>query len=246
MSEFAGMNNAGLEETRDNLGGGFVLDTNIYTGKVKMAYAGKAASGARFIHWEFEFDGKSYREDTYFTNAKGENFFLNKQDNTKKVGLPGFVTVDEICLVTTGYPLENQKTEEKMVNQWDKDQRKELPKAANVLIDVIGKEVSLGIRKNLENKSEKDEATGKYVDTADTRDTNNIDKVFHTESKRTVVEIRNKLETGEFWDKWLERNKDQVTDKRSIKDGAATSGRPGAGGKAAPQAGAEPRKSLFG
>jgi hypothetical protein len=245
MTLFSGMTNEGLEETEDRLGGYAVYPSDIYNAIVKMAYAGKSASGAQFINFEFDLgNGRMYREVAYFTNKKGENFWVN--ETKKKVPLPGFSLVDDICLLTTDEPLAAQATEDKMVKVYDADAKKELPKSVPVLMGLIGKPISLGILKQLESKSIKN-SSGEYVPTGETRETNLIDKAFHTETKLTVVEARNGKDAGEFWDKWLEKNKDAVRDRRAktVAGSAGGVGRPAAGPPVAGAGGGE-RKSLFG
>lgn len=242
---FGNLKSEGLEESQDRLGGGYQpVETDIYTGVIKALYAGKSAGGAMSVTLVLALEGgKEHRETFYVTNKKGENFFLNKDDKTKKVGLPGFTIVDELCLVTSGFPLAEQKTEEKVINLYDFEAKKELPKGVEMLMDCIGKEVSLGILKELHNKNEK--KGDEYVATAEVIERNATDKVFHTESKMTVVEIRNGAEEPKFWGNWLDKNKGQVRDRREIKDGQAgkTSGPPKAGdSSSAPTE----RKSLFG
>lgn len=242
---FGNMTNQGLEETQDRLGGFQAFDTDAYDMKIDVAYAGKSSGGANFVHLSGDIGGRKYSETVYFTNKAGENFFLNPQDRTKKVPLPGFTIVDELCMVTTDAPLADQETEEKIVNVWDPEQKKEVPKSVPVLTGLTGKMVTLGIGQNLENKSVKNDSTGKYEPIADTRVTNNIEKVFHYETKVTVPEARQGKTQGEFYAQWVERNKGQQRDRRSIKDGgdAGSSGRPGG----APSAGsAAPKTSLFG
>lgn len=248
MSLFGNLKNEGLEEAQDRLGGFQALETDIYTGKITMAYAGQSQSGARNVTLIFAHDGKEYRETVYVTNSKGENFFLNKEDKTKKVPLPGFTIIDDLCLITTGKPLCEQEAEEKVVKIYDFEQKKELPKSVPVLIELLGQTVSLGIVKQIENKQVKNSA-GEYEATAETRTINFIDKVYHTESKMTVTEGKAGKTQGEFWDAWLNRNKGQERDKRTIKDGeAGAAGRPSRAPNTPPQAGAAApaRKSLFG
>lgn len=244
MSLFGNLKTDGLEESQDRIGGFGAVESDIATGVVKAFYAGKSAGGANSITVVVALaGGKEYRETLWITNKKGENFFLNKQDSSKKVPLPGFTVADDICLATTGLPLADQEFEEKVLNIYDFDAKKELPKGVQVALEVVGKEVSLGILKELHNKSEK--KGDEYVDIAETRDINVIDKVFHTESKKTVVELKNGADEAKFWDQWLEKNKGQVRDRRTIKDGQA-----GSASKAPPKAGetstAAPKKSLFG
>lgn len=251
MSLFSNLKNDGLEESEDRLGGFAALESDIYTGPIKMAYAGKSDSGARNITVILGLPGgKEHRETVYITNKKGENWYVHKDDkDKKKQALPGFTLIDDLCLVATGKPLAEQDAEDKMVKVYDAEQKKEVPKSVPVLTDLIGKEVSVAISKVLENKSVKE--GNEYVATAETRTTNAIEKVFDTETKMTVAEARKGDEKGTFWDAWLERNKGQTRDKRTIKDGgsAGSAGRPGSRAPSGPpQAGAAQtgRKSLFG
>lgn len=245
MSLFNNLSNEGLEEVQDRLGGYTPLDTDIYTGKVKAFYVGKSTGGAMSITLIADINGREYREVLWVTNKKGENFYLNQNDKTKKVPLPGFTIADDICLITTGEPLSKQDTEDKVINIYDYEAKKELPTSVQMVTAVLGQEVSLGIIRQTVNKTQKD-SNGEYVPIAETRDENVIDKVYHPVHKLTVAEARNGKEKGEFWDAWLERNKGQTRDKRTIKEGEA--GKAGAP-KAAPKAdsaSAAPRKSLFG
>ena len=239
---FENMTNDGLEEAQDRLGGGFLLETDAYEAVIKVAYAGQSQGGARNVTIVAEAGGKEYRETIYFTNKKGENFFLNKDDNTKKVPLPGFTLIDDLCLVATGEGLAAQETEEKQVKVWDSEQKKEVPKAVPVLTALIGKKVGLTIVKSTVNVNEK--VGNDYVPTAKTRDENNIDKVFDIDSRMTVAEARDGREAG-FIDAWVEKNKGQTRDKTTKADNDnGRTGRPGA----APQAGSAPAgtRSLFG
>lgn len=255
MSLFGTLNTVGLEESEDRLGGNFgAVESDIYTMDIAAMYAGKSSGGATSVTLIGKMGTREYRETFYVTNKKGENFFLNKDDKTKKVPLPGFTYIDEICLVATGKPLSEQDTEDKVVRIYDADAKKELPKSVPMLTECVGKTISLGILKRLENKNVKDDSTGEYVATAETRDVNVTDKVFDTESKMTVVEARAGSSEAAFHQGWLERNKGKTRDMRSIKEGEAgatgapKAGRPAASGNgngAAPQAAPTERKSLF-
>lgn len=247
MGLFNNLTNDGLEETQDRSGSFTPLDSDIYTGKIKVAYAGASEGGAQNVNLILEdIGGREYRETIYITNKQGQNYFHpkdkdKKPDTSKKVPLPGFTVIDDMCLVTDGKPLSEQDSEEKVINVYDFDLKREAPKAVQVLTGLTGKTVSIGVVRQLENKSQKE--GDKYVPIADTRETNFIDKVFHTETKMTVVEARNGAEEAIFWDTWLKANKGQTRDKRTIKDGEA-----GKSGRPAPQQGenASKGKSLFG
>lgn len=244
MSLFANLKTDGLEEAQDRLGGFRPLETDIYTGEIKALYAGKSTGGAMSVNLIASFNGQEYRETFWVTNKKGENFFLNKDDKTKKVPLPGFTIADNICLIATGKPLAEVDVEEKTIKLYDSEQKKELPKGVDMIVEAIGQKISLAIFKDTVNKNEKQ--GDEYVPTAETREENVSDNVFHPEHKLTVAEARNGQTEAKFWDSWLDRNKGKTRDKRVIKDGQA--GAPRAPG-AAPTAGgaaAAPRKSLFG
>ena len=128
MSIFGNLTNEGLEETTDRLGGFQIRATDIYPATIKAAYAGQSEGGARSVTVVAELPDGEYSETIYVTNKKGENWFLNQNDKSKKVPLPGFTTIDDICLVTTGKPLSEQDSEEKVVKVYDYDEKKELPK----------------------------------------------------------------------------------------------------------------------
>jgi hypothetical protein len=252
MGTFGNLKTEGLEESGDRLGGFSPVSSDIYVAKIKMAYADKAASGAQSVTIVSELGGREYEETIYVTNAAGENFYRDKTNKTKKHPLMGFTLIDDICLVVTGKPLSEQDDtiEEKMVSVYDKDAKGRIPKSKPVLTALIGGEVALAIFEVLENKQVKG-ADDKYVDTAETRTSNSIDKVFDVESKMTVAEARHDR-PAEFWDAWIKQNKGIQRDKRNIKDGqtggapgATQSGRPAG---TAPMAGASapPKRSLFG
>ena len=241
---FGSLTSDGLEESEDRIGGFQPLDTDIYTGPIKAAYAGASDGGAKNVTLIVDVGGREYRETIYITNKKGENFFLNKNDNSKKVPLPGFTVIDDLCLVTTGKPLAEQDVEEKVVNVYDRKVQREVPTSVNMLVELLGQTASFGIVRQTVNKNQKAD-DGSYVPTAETRDENIIEKIFHTETKMTVVEARNGAEGPTFWDSWLNKNQGQTRDKRTLKDGeGGQSGRPGRTPPAAGQS--APRKSLFG
>ena len=241
---FGNLSSAGLEETQDRIGGFRVLESDAYTGEIKMAYAGKASgSNAQSITVLLAHDGGEYRETFWITNRNGENFYTK---DGKKIGLPGFSIIDDLCLVTTNKPLAQQTTEEKVVSLYDYDAKKEVPTSVAMLVELLGQKVTFGIQKHLKNKQAKD-GNGVYQDTADSREENVTDKIFHFPSNLTVVEARKNIQTPTFYGAWVEKNKGQTQDRRSIKDGASSAqgGRAGAppksNGAAAPKT-----ASLFG
>lgn len=219
MSIFSNLSNKGLEQAKDTLGGFQLFDTNIYTATIKLAYAGESASGAVSVTFVFDIDGKEHRETFYVTNRQKDNFYTT---NGKKYPLPGFTTVDDICVIATEKPLSEQETEPKVVKVYSSTAKAEVPTEVPVLVDLIGQKVALGIFKQIENKSAKN-ASGEYEPTEETRELNVVDKVFHPEVKLTVVEAKAGKTEPDFWNKWLEKNKDTVRNRCTFKGKSNTS-----------------------
>lgn len=238
MGIFDNLKSEGMEQSEDRLGGFNILDSDAYDGTIMAAFQIVADSGARAIHLNLDFKGKPYSETIYITNKKGENFYTT--DAGKKSQLPGFITIDELCLVTTEKPLAEQDTEEKMCNVYDKTAGREIPKNVPMLVELIGKDVCLGILKTKKFK-QTETSPGVYVDTDETREENTINKVFHPEYKVTVPEARAGITTPDFYHKWVEKNKGNVINKTTDKASAPKA----SGGGSAPTSG-KPTSSLFG
>lgn len=275
MGLFGNLGTEGLEKNEDRVGGGsgWLRDTDIYTFTIKALYAGKStSSNAQSVTGIFtDDDGKEYRETFWITDGQGRNYYMvkdkDKKETGKKAPLPGFAIVNDIVMIATDKPLSEQETEEKTVKVYDPDAKQELPKAVPMLVEALGKKVALAVYRQLENKSKKNDSTGKYEPIAEDREINLAEKALFPQFKATVREVEVALENngtvtddaivdaqgnnvGVFWDQWVEAHKGKVRDKRTIKDGqGGQSGRPG-GSKAPPAssggaaAGGE-RKSLF-
>lgn len=237
---FKNMTSEGLEESEDRLGGFQTLDSGIYRATIKALYGGQSASGAVSVTLIADIDGQEFRETFWVTNRKGENWFINKSSG-KKSPLPGFTMVDELCLIATEKPLSEQEIEEKVINIYNYDEGRMVPTSVPMFVECLGKEVALGILKQLVNKREKQ--GDEYVDTPEFREENVVDKVFHPDLKVTVPEAR-KGKEPHFWDAWEKRNKGQVRDRRTIKDGQQAGNRSGPPTAASVQE-SKPRRSLF-
>lgn len=244
---FGNLTTEGLQEVGDRLGGSSALESGLYDGVVKLAYATKSrSSNAQGIVVSIDVGGREVRETFWVTNKNGENFSVDKKDPKLKTPLPGFTSMEELCLVTTGLGLAETTIEEKVVNIYDFEAKKELPQNVPVLMDVIGKPVSIGVVRQTVDKTAKDSA-GEYKPTGETRDENVIDKFFHQESHRTVTEIRQQIAEPIFYEKWGVKNTGVTRNRAKGADGAKTGapGRPGAPAAAGAAGGAKARPSLF-
>lgn len=234
MSIFSNLSNDNLEQQKDSLGGFSVLDSGSYDAKITAAYVTTSAKGAMAINLVCDIDGREYREQLWITNSKGENYFINKKTNSR-VPLPGFTIVNDICLCTVGSDLKELDTTPRVFKIYDYDTKQEMPKEVPTITDLMGKEITLGILKQIVDKNVKNDA-GDYVPSGETREENVIDKVFHCETKMTVNEAKDGKKEASFHAKWLAKNEGQVRNRS--KGAPKAEGTAGAPKKAT--------KSLFG
>lgn len=226
----------------DVLGGFKVWDTNGYEAVVKAIFIGTSKSGAKFAGIHLNIDNQEYREQIYFTNKEGENFYIDKNSQEPKE-MPGFQTVNELVMLTTGIGLldENQVIEDKVLKLYDPESKAETNQSVPCVVEAHGKSIIVGIQKVKEFKQKKNDATGTYENTDEIRETNQINKVFHAETQGTVTEYIKDTKLGGFWEEWSAKNTpDFVIDKtRNARGSFPAPGRPGA------SSGKE-TKSLFG
>lgn len=238
---FGNLSDEGLEESQDRLGGYQPFETDVYTGKTKLVYGTKSNGGAQGLVVHIDCNGREYRETLWLTSKQGNNYW---ERDGKKFPLPGFTVADELALVLTNKPLAEQDSEERVIKLWNPETQKEEPTPVQVLPAMMDKEAMVAIEKSLVNVNKKNPSSGNYEPTADTRNENNIVKVFHADSKRTVPEIRAGEEDPTFHDEWIKAKQGQTRDKRDIKDGqAGASGAPS--GDAPANTGSTERKGLF-
>ena len=84
------------------------------------------------------------------------------------------------------------------------------------LVELLGKQVYLGILKQTVNKNKKNESTGKYEPTNELQERNEVDKVMCARSgfeKLTMNEIRKGVKDPIFATEWLEYWEGKVDDK---------------------------------
>jgi hypothetical protein len=241
MTLFAKLTTDNMEESKDVVGSNFdPVSSGLYDATIKVAYAGKSrSSDSQSVTLVLDLNGREYRETVYVTSGTGENYYVSKEDKKTRYPLPSFTMVDDICLLTTGESLSEQASETKVVKIYNYDEKKEVPTEVPVLMGLTGKQVTLGILRNIVDKSKKNDS-GAYVATGETRIENTIDKVFHSETGRTVNEYRHEVMEPEFRDAWETRNKGKDRNRAkgaASSNGASSSGSSGTG---------SPKKKLFG
>lgn len=243
---------AGNAVEKDIVGGGFkALTSNVYGFDVVLAYFGKSKKGAKFVQLELKeiISGAKHRFTIYISNAEGSIKYKDKTSGELKY-LPGFLTVDALCLLTVGKPLITlqDQTEQKTINLYNYDLKKEVATDVPMLMPLIGKRVKAGVLERIENKNAKNPSTGNYEPTNEKRTLNEISKFFRERDDMTVGEIVGKKDKAVFINTWLDQWKDKPDDRFKAVQAAGNSGAPGgafAGAGGAP-AGGEPAGTTAG
>nr|DAV70387.1 MAG TPA: Single stranded DNA binding protein [Caudoviricetes sp.] len=213
---------ANVEGEKDVLGGGGVLDTNVYPMKVKVAYFTSAASGAVAINLQGDVDGKEVRQQFWVLsgNDKGNKNTYTKDG--KEYYLPSFLTANSLALLTVGKELSQLDVEKKVIKLYDFDAKEERPTEVDVLVELTGQLIQAGIQKQTVDKNEKGD-DGKYYPTGETREINEIVKFFRYDDGLTVPEIEKGVTEAKFKDDWVTKWAGKVINKaKGNKDGAKT------------------------
>lgn len=244
MSLLSGLTTSNdIAAEKDSVGGGFVLDSNVYNFTIKLAYLQKAASDALalVVHLTTE-DNKDVRQQFWMTSGKEKgckNYFVDKKG--EKQYLPGFNMANSLCLLTVGKEISQMETETKVVNLYSSEAKAEVPTNVEMLTELLGKQVLGGLIKQVVDKTAKD-AAGNYQPTGETREENELDKLFRERDGKTTAEILAQAPEAVFIETWKKKWVGQVKDK-STKT-AGTAGAPKAAGAAATGT-AKPQNSLF-
>ena len=229
-----------IQGEEDRLGGGGLFDSDIYDAKVTMAYLGESKGGAISLNVHFEIDGRTLRQTFWMTSGKEKgqkNYYINKND--EKRYLPGFNMANALSLLTVAKEIGNlDAPESKVINLWDFEQSKEVPTEVPVYTQLLNETVRLGVIRQIVDKTAKQD-NGSYAPTGETREENEVDKMFRARDNKTTTEIRAKADAT-FHDKWLEKNQGEVRNKASgeAASGGVSTGKPST-------ASSKPTESLF-
>lgn len=203
------------------------LDTGVYSGELGMVFVGQAASGARNVTLQVNFDnGKKYSETVYITNKQGQNTY---EKDGKHYHLPGFQLINNLAVMTTGKGLFElaEEVETRAVKLYDRDAKTEIPQDVPAIIPMIGKRVLLAVQEEEKEKQKKNDATGQYEGTGEYTLVNSIVKCFDPETQQTAVEKEDGAEAVAL-DVWLKANKGKVKEaKKSATPKNQTTATPG-------------------
>lgn len=231
-----------IANERDSVGGGGPLDSNVYLMTVDLAYLVTAGSGAMGLAVTLKAEGgRQVRETLWLTSGTEKGCKNYYEKDGEKHYLPGFVMANALALLTTGKELSDLDTETKLVAVYNREAKAEVPTKVEVPVELIGKEVLVGLIKQKVDKTVKTDAG--YVPNGETREENTIDKIFRARDRMTTAEIRAGAEEAAFIETWTKKWLGQVRDRSKGAAAAGTAGapqRPASGGGTA-----KPAKSLF-
>lgn len=230
-----------VTEEKDSVGSGGPLDSGLYKSTIALAYVTKSAGGAMGLVLNMKTEAnREIRQTLWMTSgtAKGCKNYYEKDG--EKFYLPGFNHANSLALLTCGKEISELETETKVVNVYSAEAKSEVPTKVEMLMDLLGKEIIVGVIRQTVDKTKKNEA-GVYEATGETRDENEIDKLFRAKDRMTTAEIRAQAENAGFIDTWDAKFTGTV--KNKAKGAAGTAGAPKAAG--APAAAKKPTTSLF-
>lgn len=208
----------------DSVGGFKVHDSNVYDAEVKVAYLTVSKGGANGLVLHFELDtGDEYRTTEWVTSgtAKGCKPYSTNAKGDKRY-MQGYLNADALCLFSTGKGILEQQEKKLTFELWDKDTKQNVPQEVDAVPALIGKKVKLGIQKILKNKNVQGN-NGSWVPTAETREENEINKVFNTKGF-TTTEVTAMIAEPVFINTWLDKFQGVVVDKTDKSLTAAPAG----------------------
>lgn len=229
----------------DTLGSAGALNSGLYNCTVSMAHITKSSGGAMGLVLTLKTtDGRDVRQTLWMTSgtAKGCKNYYEK--NGEKHYLPGFTHANNLCLLTVGKEVSQMDTETKVINLYSPEAKAEVPTKVEVLMDLLGKEIIVGLIKQTVDKTKKNETTGIYEATGETRDENEVDKFFRAKDRMTTAEIRAQAEEALFIGNWEQKWTGKVRD-RAKGSPAGLPGVPKLGGIPSAAATKKPTTSLF-
>ncbi len=195
------------QSTVDSLGGGdYLLESKIYGATIDLAYYSESLNGAGMMNFVFSVEGGKKHKETFYitgTTANGNNTFTIK--NGKQIDLAGYTKAFNIIAIAMNMDLVKaiQDAPAKTIPVWDWNVRAEVDKEFDhVLVDAVGKTLKLAIVKKCENKSVKNNATGKYDKVNEKHEKNEIRNSMFPDSSMTVNEAKAGAKEAKFAEEW--------------------------------------------
>lgn len=225
------------------------LESGVHAGEIEVAYLSKSKGGAASLTVHVKMDsGAVFKNTMWLTGGdkKGNNnFFVDKDGNEQY--LPGFVTADHICLLAAGDDIGTlaEDTVSRGIKVYDYDAGKEITKEFEVIEELDGTRIKLGVLKQVVDKTKLE--GNAYVPTGETREQNEIVYVFSDDDGRTVMECIAEEDEGSFINDWTEAYTGKTINKAKGAKGS-TAGTPSGAGdtSASSESGKKKAGGIFG
>lgn len=199
---FLKTNDEQIQGEKDSVGGGYTRESDVYRMKIVGAYLSTSSSGAHSLNVTFKDGDGEIKQTFWITSGKEKGCKPYYEKDGKKTFLPGFLQANSLCLLTADKEISDMVPEQKLVNIYNADAKKEVPTQVPVLMDIIGKEIKVGLLKQTVNKNVKG-GDGTYHPTNETRDENEVDKLFSASNDMTSTEIKAQAKEATFINTWL-------------------------------------------
>ena len=221
------VSDASIANEKDSVGTSGPAESGLYNHTISMAYLTKSTGGAMGLVLSLkDANNREVRQTLWMTSgtAKGGKNYYEKDG--ERHYLPGFNLANSLCLLAAGKEISAMEPEQKVVNVYNYEAKAEVPTKVDVLMDLVGKEIITGLIKQTVDKTKKNDATGIYEATGETRDENEIDKFFRASDRMTTAEIRAQATTAAFINTWEQKWSGKTRDRSTGAKGSGLAGAP--------------------
>lgn len=200
-----------VTENEERIGEWSADESGIQKFAITQAYLIKSARGASALTFKTQDKDENQRNHTiYFTNAKGETFYKDKNKGNQ-VMLPGYQLLNNLCRFTVGKSFQEVLTgsaKKKVISVYDYESRADIDKEVVVLPTLYNKLVVAGVIKVRKNKFKNKKKTSEEVFG------NEIKIIFHPTTGASIKEVTNKVAEADLKDKakWVKSWTDRVQD----------------------------------
>jgi hypothetical protein len=199
---------SGVDQEIDSLGGYSPLPSGLYPCKIDQAYLEVSAAGAIALVLDLQIPMGSnkpriHKEKLWIQGGERtgkKNWYENKQGQKKF--LPGFNMANNIALLTVGKELPTLIEEDKVINKFSYEAKKEVPTKVVMLTELLGQEFLGGILHRVENAKTLDGNEWRDDPSGKTKELNVLDKAFRASDLLTVAEIKDGKTQGAFSPVW--------------------------------------------
>ncbi len=215
-----------IVKSTDSVGGFTARESAVVPMLISMAYLDESKGGAASVNLIFkDSDENELRITEYISGgrAKGQKTFYISKTN-KKVPLPGWSKINDLCLTATSKQFKEQTAEPKELLLWDYDTQGEKLQTKKVITSLLGAQVKIGVLLvkvdvNVLNpafdqtKPINKLSNSEYIPSGETREINEADKYFNIDTDLTTAEVNAGSTEAKFIHTWLKKWEGELKDK---------------------------------